>query len=104
MGPVLGNRYELALCKSEVSDIISYPEMWQLLNSTTNPGQLLAAKCPPSKGHLAAKGCPGFVVEFNNYSINVDDPMSLTSLLHGAPQFHEYREGGKNGLIFVFIL
>ena len=23
-------------------------------------------------------------MEFNNYSINVDDPMSLTSLLHGA--------------------
>ena len=25
-------------------------------------------------------------MEFNNYSINLDDPMSLTSLLHGAPQ------------------
>ena len=34
-----------------------------------------------------AKGCPGFVVEFNRYSINVDDPMSLTSLLHGALNF-----------------
>ena len=34
----------------------------------------------------AAKGCPGFVVEFDNYSINLDDPMSLTSLLHAAPQ------------------
>ena len=33
---------------------------------------------------MAAKGCPGFVVEFN-YSIIGDDPMSLTSLLHGVP-------------------
>ena len=32
----------------------------------------------PSSGHLGANGCPGFVVEFKNYSINVDDPMSLT--------------------------
>ena len=37
------------------------------------------------RGHLATKGCPAFVVEFNNYSIKVDDPMSLTSLLHGEP-------------------
>ena len=42
------------------------------------------------RGYLAAKGCPGLVVEFNNYSINFDGPMSLTSLLHGAPQFHQY--------------
>ena len=63
--------------------------------STINPGQPLAAKeslggpllCGgPPKGNLAAKSCPGFVVEFNDYSINLDDPMSLTSLLHGAPQ------------------
>ena len=26
-------------------------------------------------------------MEFNNYSINLDDPMSLTSLLHGVPHF-----------------
>ena len=43
---------------------------------------------PQSRGipkhHLSAKGCPGFIVEFNNYSISGDDPMSLTSLLHGA--------------------
>ena len=35
----------------------------------------------PLRDPLAAKGCPGFVVEFNNYSITGDDPMSLTSLL-----------------------
>ena len=29
-------------------------------------------------------------MEFDNYSINVGDPMSLISLLHGAPQFHKY--------------
>ena len=34
----------------------------------------------------SAKGYPGFVVEFNNYSISGDDRISLTSLLHGAPQ------------------
>ena len=42
----------------------------------------------PPRGHLVATGCPEFVVEFNNYSINVDDPMSLTSLLHGAPHIY----------------
>ena len=40
----------------------------------------------PLNDYLVAKGCPGFVVEFNDYSINVDDPMSLTLILHGAPQ------------------
>ena len=39
-----------------------------------------------NKSWVPAFGCPGFVLEFNNYSINLDDPMSLTSLLHGAPQ------------------
>ena len=61
--------------------------MLQLLKSTTNFEQPLAAKLPlgkPPRGHLAAKGCPEFIVEFNNYSINVEDPMSLTSFLHGA--------------------
>ena len=67
-----------------------------MLNSTLNLGQPAAAKgClgspllrrGPPRGHLAAKGYPEFVVEFNNYSINADDdPMSLTSLLHGVPQ------------------
>ena len=39
------------------------------------------------KYHLAAKVWdPGFVLEFDNYSINVDDSMSLISLLHGASQ------------------
>ena len=35
---------------------------------------------------MAVKGYPRFVVEFNNYSISWDDPMSLTSVLHGVPQ------------------
>ena len=38
------------------------------------------------RDHLAAKGCPGFVVEFNIYSIIGDDPLSSNSLLHKAPQ------------------
>ena len=33
---------------------------------------------------MAAKGCPGIVVESNNYIINVDDPMSVTSVLYGG--------------------
>ena len=73
----------------------SYPVMLKLLNSTTNPGQPLAAKWAlggalwsrgPARGHLAAKGCPGFVVKFNNYSITGYDPVSLTSLWHRAPR------------------
>ena len=39
----------------------------------------------PAEHHLAAKGCPGFVVEFNTYNISGDDPMSLISLLHEMP-------------------
>ena len=49
-------------------------EILQILNSTTNPGQPLAAKwylagpllCRgPPKDHLAANGCPGVVMELN---------------------------------------
>ena len=40
----------------------------------------------PPRGHLAAKVCPGFVVEFNNYNIIEMSPMSLTTLLMGGPQ------------------
>ena len=63
--------------------------------STINPGQPLAAKeslggpllCGgPPKGNLAAKSCPGFVVEFNIYNFYVDDSMSFTFLLHGSLQ------------------
>ena len=42
----------------------------------------------PPRGHMAAKGCPGFVVDFNNCSINVDDSMSLISLLHEVLQLY----------------
>ena len=50
----------------------SSPEMLLVLNSTTNPGQPLAAKwCSAGplqsrelpKPHLASKGCTGFVLE-----------------------------------------
>ena len=60
--------------------------MVYLLTSTTNTGQPLAAKGPlggpprsrePPRVHLAAKDCLGFVVEFDNYSISGDDPISL---------------------------
>ena len=44
----------------------------------------LLCKGPPID-HLASNGCPGIVVDFNNYSIIVDNPVSLTSLFHGAP-------------------
>ena len=37
------------------------------------------------KNREAAKRCPGFVVESNNYNIIGDESMSLISLLHGAP-------------------
>ena len=40
----------------------------------------------PTKGHLTAKCCWGFVVEFNNNSITVEESMWLTSLLQGAPR------------------
>ena len=58
--------------------------------STINPGQPLAAKeslggpllCGgPPKGNLAAKSCPGFVVEFNSYNIILMSSMLLTTLL-----------------------
>ena len=54
--------------------------MLQLLNSTTHFEQPLVAKIPlgePPRGHLAAKCCLGFVVEFNNYSITGHKPMLL---------------------------
>ena len=59
----------------------SSPEMLLVLNYTTNPGSLWLSRETP-KHHLAGKGCPGFVVEFNTYNISGDDLMSLTSLLH----------------------
>ena len=65
-------------CKSEVSDIGSSRFGCQMTSRWSSAEQ---------RGHLAAKGCPVFVMEFINYSINLDDPMSLTSLLHGVPQF-----------------
>ena len=40
------------------------------------------------RDHLAAKGCPGFIVEVNIYSIIGDDPMSFNSLLHKAAQLN----------------
>jgi len=61
--------------------------------STINPGQPLAAKeslggpllCGgPPKGNLAAKSCPGFVVEFDSYNIILMRLMSLTTLLKGG--------------------
>ena len=36
-----------------------------------------------NKSWVPAFGCQ---MTFSNYYINVDDPMSFTSLLHGAPQ------------------
>ena len=69
-------------CKIEKS-----PVMQPLLNSTTHFEQPLAVKRPlgePPRGHLAAKNCLGFVVEFNNsnnYNISGHRPMSLTPLL-----------------------
>ena len=71
----------------------SSPVMLQLLNSTTNPGQPCADKSlvvdslqirEPPRFHLAAKGCPRFVVEFNNCSITREESMLLISLLQGA--------------------
>ena len=46
----------------------------------------------PAEHRLAAKGCPGFVVEFNTYNISGDDHMSLTYLWQGAPHidFNNY--------------
>ena len=35
----------------------------------------------PHEEHLAAFGCPGFIVEFNTYNIIKMSPMSLTPLL-----------------------
>ena len=35
---------------------------------------------------MAAFGCLGIVVDFNNYSIIVDDLLALTSFLNGVPQ------------------
>ena len=64
-----------------VSDRDLSPIELYLLDSTTNPGQPLAAKWSLSgprallRDNLAAKGCPEFFVKFDNYSINVDDPM-----------------------------
>ena len=68
--------------------------MLNVFNSTTNPGHPLADKRSlsgplkskgPPKVKLAAKGCIGFVVEFNIYIVSGDYPMSLTSLLQGVP-------------------
>ena len=53
----------------------------------------------PPRGHLAAIGCSGFDVEFNNYNIFGDDPMSLTSLLQGVPKLW-----AKGRLPFTHIL
>ena len=53
------------------------------------------------ESHLTVKGSSGFVVEFNNYSYNVNDPMLLTSLLHGAPQFHKYMYMYDSQVLFV---
>ena len=35
----------------------------------------------PSSGHLAAKGCPVFVVEFNDYNIIGDESISAEDCL-----------------------
>ena len=52
-------------------------------------GGLHVSFCPDLV-YISLLGCPEFVVEFNNHSINVDDSMSLTSLLHGAPHIIYY--------------
>ena len=81
----------VAPCETEVSDMGSFTVMLYLSNSTTNPGQpwlpnnLLYRG--PLRGYLAARGCPGYLEELNNYSITEDDPMLLTSLLHEAPDY-----------------
>ena len=48
-------------------------------------GGPLRSRGPP-KDHLAAKGCPGFVVEFNTYNITLMSPMSLITLMKGGPR------------------
>ena len=48
----------------------------------------------PPRGHLAAKRCSGFVVEANNYRFNVDDPMSLTSLMEELFMIRDNSEHG----------
>ena len=57
----------------------------QILAANLSIGGPLLHKRPP-KDYLAAKSCPGFVVEFNIYNFYVDDSMSFTLLLHGSPQ------------------
>ena len=37
-------------------------------------------------GNFAARDCPGYVVEFDNYSITWDDPMSANSVLQEVPK------------------
>ena len=68
----------------------SAPVILQLLNSATNLVQPLSAKLPLSgplpyrrhpRVHLAAKGCPRIVAEFNNCSITGAESMPVTSLL-----------------------
>ena len=68
--------------------LATYWSFWQPSPTTvtrfilTKYTPLLCRETP--KDHLAAKGCPGLVVE-SNYSICGDDPMLLTSLYHGVP-------------------
>ena len=48
----------------------------KILGSLWFPNDLWLFLCGGlPRGHLAAKGCPGFIVKFDNYSLNVDEPM-----------------------------
>ena len=53
---------------------------------------------------MAADGCPGFVMEFNNYNISGYDSIFLTSSLQGVSQSRglpKHHMATKGGLGFV---
>ena len=76
----------------------SAPVILQLLNSATNLVQPLAAKWPlsgpllyrrPPRVHLAAKGCPRFVMESNNYRTTGDESVTYFSLARSTPIMYQ---------------
>ena len=67
-------------CPEFVVRKVILSELWQESCERHGTHQDNVVSKGPPTDHLAAKGCPGFVVEFDNYSINYNDPIAYLTL------------------------